>query len=113
VIAPDAEVEAVLAELAPHGAAALDEERDAAVTVVPASAAKGLEYDTVVVVEPARIAAVAAGETSSAAGLRRLYVVLTRAVSRLVLVHDEPLPAELGELADSADGLATEGSDPS
>lgn len=54
--------------------------------VLPATAAKGLEYDHVVVAEPAAI--VAAEER----GLHRLYVVLTRAVSRLDVVHSEPLP---------------------
>jgi hypothetical protein len=56
-------------------------------TVLPATTAKGLEYDHVVVAEPAAI--VAAEER----GLHRLYVVLTRAVSRLDIVHSEPLPA--------------------
>ncbi|MFJ9829077.1 HelD family protein [Streptomyces sp. NPDC101160] len=60
------------------------------VAVVPASLAKGLEYDHVVVVEPAAIVA------AEPRGLHRLYVVLTRAVSRLDVVHREPLPAALG-----------------
>lgn len=64
-------------------------EAAARVTVVPASLAKGLEYDHVVVAEPAEI--VAAGPR----GLHRLYVVLTRAVSRLAIVHSAPLPAAL------------------
>ncbi|MFD9030433.1 HelD family protein [Streptomyces sp. NPDC059567] len=55
-------------------------------TVLPATTAKGLEYDHVVVAEPAAI--VAAEER----GLHRLYVVLTRAVSRLDIVHSNPLP---------------------
>lgn len=59
------------------------------ITLVPASVAKGLEYDHVVVVEPARVVA------EEARGLHRLYVVLTRAVSRLVVVHREPLPEAL------------------
>ena len=62
------------------------------VTVVPASLVKGLEYDSVLVVEPA---AIVAGEATPSVGLRRLYVVLTRAVSALSVVHREPLPAEL------------------
>jgi len=41
------------------------------------------------VVEPARIAA-------QARGLHRLYVALTRAVSRLTVLHTEPLPGPLG-----------------
>ncbi|MFI8828149.1 HelD family protein [Streptomyces sp. NPDC053431] len=59
------------------------------VSVVPASLAKGLEYDHVVVAEPAAIVA------AEPRGLHRLYVVLTRAVSRLDLVHREPLPLPL------------------
>ncbi|WP_327235895.1 ATP-binding domain-containing protein [Streptomyces sp. NBC_01317] len=62
----------------------------ARVTVLPASAAKGLEYDHVVLVEPAAIAG------AEARGLHRLYVALTRAVSRLDIVHHRPLPGELG-----------------
>jgi hypothetical protein len=58
-------------------------------TLVPVTLAKGLEFDHVILVEPARIA------TGEAYGLRRLYVALTRAVSRLTVFHAEPLPAEL------------------
>ncbi|NDU71333.1 AAA family ATPase [Actinomadura sp. DSM 109109] len=59
--------------------------------VVPASLAKGLEYDHVIVAEPAAIAA------AEARGLARLYVVLTRAVTSLTVLHEEDLPAELAE----------------
>jgi DNA helicase IV len=58
-------------------------------TVVPVTLAKGLEFDQVIVVEPDRIA------TGEARGLHRLYVALTRAVSRLTVLHAEPLPAAL------------------
>ncbi|HYN92861.1 MAG TPA: AAA family ATPase [Pilimelia sp.] len=58
-------------------------------TIVPATLAKGLEYDHVIVAEPAAIVA------AERRGLHRLYVVLTRAVSRLSVVHTEPLPAQL------------------
>jgi DNA helicase IV len=92
VIAPDASVSGVLDALGPTGAALLDDERDARVTVVPASSAKGLEFDSVLVLEPA---AVVAAEPTRPAGLRRLYVVLTRAVSHLTVLHDDPLPPEL------------------
>ena len=64
----------------------------ARVVLVPATTAKGLEYDRVVVVEPA---AIAAAEPDPRTGLRRLYVVLTRAVSGLVVVHSDPLPGPL------------------
>ncbi|MFE2289109.1 HelD family protein [Streptomyces sp. NPDC059443] len=61
-------------------------------TLVPASLAKGLEYDYVVLDEPA---AVVSGEPDERTGLRRLYVCLTRAVSGLTLLHSAPLPAAL------------------
>jgi DNA helicase IV len=60
--------------------------------LVPASAVKGLEFDQVVLVEPAEIADPALGP----AGLRRLYTALTRAVLGLAIVHAKPLPAALG-----------------
>ncbi len=95
VIVPDASAAAVVDELRAAGIDAhpLDEDADPRVAVAPASAAKGLEFDSVVLVEPA---AIVAAEPSRVDGLRRLYVVLTRAVSRLRIVHDQPLPAELG-----------------
>ncbi|MBT2467355.1 AAA family ATPase [Streptomyces sp. ISL-66] len=64
----------------------------ARLTLVPASLAKGLEYDYVVLDEPS---AVVSGEPDERTGLRRLYVCLTRAVSGLTLVHAAPLPAAL------------------
>ncbi|MEU1374004.1 ATP-binding domain-containing protein [Streptomyces triculaminicus] len=65
---------------------------EARLTLVPAPLAKGLEYDHVVLDEPA---AVVAGEPDERTGLRRLYVALTRAVSGLTIVHAQPLPAQL------------------
>ncbi|MFC7490975.1 MULTISPECIES: HelD family protein [unclassified Knoellia] len=62
------------------------------VDVVPATVAKGLEFDHVLVLEPAEIAA---AEPDDRTGLRRLYVVLTRAVSDLTVVHSKPLPPAL------------------
>ncbi|MGW2502720.1 HelD family protein [Streptomyces sp. NPDC001588] len=62
-------------------------------TLVPASLAKGLEYDYVVLDEPQ---AVVDGEPDERTGLRRLYVALTRAVSGLVVTHAAPLPPQLG-----------------
>ena len=67
-------------------------ERDAMtrpVTIVPAPAAKGLEFDAVVVVEPAAIA----GEDTR--GLRLLYVAMTRPIQHLSVVHAQPLPLPL------------------
>jgi DNA helicase IV len=54
--------------------------------------AKGLEFDHVIVVEPALIAA-------SPQGLRELYVALTRPTKTLVVVHARPLPAALSRAA--------------
>jgi UvrD-like helicase C-terminal domain len=60
------------------------------VVVLGADEVKGLEFDCVVVVEPAQIVAEAEH------GLRSLFVALTRCTSRLALVHSEPLPDVLG-----------------
>jgi DNA helicase IV len=69
-----------------------EEEMDTARLVcVPATLAKGLEFDAVVVAEPARIVA------AEPRGLHRLYVVLTRAVTRLHIVHATPLPTALNQ----------------
>jgi DNA helicase IV len=59
------------------------------VTLLPPAATKGLEFDAVVVVEPAEIVA------ASDEDLRLLYVVLTRAVQHLSVVHSRPLPVAL------------------
>jgi DNA helicase IV len=56
------------------------------ITVVPVSLVKGLELDATVVVEPAAIM------EEEVQGARSLYVALTRATKRLVLVHERPLP---------------------
>lgn len=66
---------------------------DAHLELVPASLAKGLEFDHVVLHDPAGIVA---AEPDHATGLRRLYVCLTRAVTSLVVRHDGDLPPELG-----------------
>lgn len=92
VIAADAAVErlrTVLTDAGVEAGTAEDVESVARVTVVPATLVKGLEYDHVIVVEPAQIVA------AEPRGLHRLYVVLTRAVSRLAVVHAEPLPTPL------------------
>ncbi|MGW7443458.1 HelD family protein [Kitasatospora sp. NPDC054795] len=93
VIAADSAVaeaaEALLAAGIPTGAAE-QVGTTARVTVLPASLVKGLEYDHVVVLEPAAIV------EAEARGLHRLYVVVTRAVSRLDILHCRPLPAPLG-----------------
>ncbi|MEV6050838.1 UvrD-helicase domain-containing protein [Streptomyces sp. NPDC052107] len=62
----------------------------ASVRVLTADEAKGLEFDHVVVVEPAAIAA------DDVAGPRRLYVALTRCTQSLTVVHQRPLPPWIG-----------------
>ncbi|CAM5533707.1 DNA helicase OS=Streptomyces fumanus OX=67302 GN=GCM10018772_30550 PE=4 SV=1 [Streptomyces fumanus] len=66
--------------------------RETRLTLVPASLAKGLEYDYVVLDEPR---AIVDGEPDERTGLRRLYVCLTRAVSGLIVAHTAPLPEQL------------------
>jgi hypothetical protein len=75
------------------------------VVVLGADEVKGLEFDCVVVVEPAQIVAEAEH------GLRALFVALTRCTSRLAIVHAKPLPDVLGigpyapeEMVPEADG---------
>ncbi|MGW3862158.1 HelD family protein [Streptomyces sp. NPDC005047] len=89
VVAADADVPRLREALDAAGIeAAGPEVPGARAALLPASVVKGLEYDHVVAVEPAAIAA----EGPSGRGLHRLYVVLTRAVSRLDVVHGRPLP---------------------
>jgi DNA helicase IV len=104
LIVPDALVGSVAAELRAAGLGfallgeepateGLETEFDQHLDLVPATLAKGLEFDHVVLLEPA---AIVAGEPTRVTGLRRLYVCLTRAVTSLVVLHREPLPPELG-----------------
>ena len=93
VIAADAAVPGIVDSLRAAGIEVAAAEDDARVTVLPATLAKGLEYDHVIVVEPAEIVA------AEPRGLNRLFVVLTRAVSRLDVIHARPLPAPLDGLS--------------
>lgn len=93
VIAADASADAIATALRTNGIMIADADSDGRVTVLPAGLAKGLEYDHVIVVEPADIVA------AEARGLNRLFVVLTRAVSRLDVLHSRPLPTPLDGLS--------------
>jgi DNA helicase IV len=66
---------------------------EAAVSVLSVHAAKGLEFDNVVLVEPATIA------STGINGLRDLYVAMTRPTQRLTVVHASPLPPALRALS--------------
>jgi hypothetical protein len=101
---PDASVRSVAAELSAAGIGyallgeapsteGVETEFDEHLDLVPATLAKGLEFDHVVLLEPA---AIVSGEPTRVTGLRRLYVCLTRAVTSLVVLHREALPPELG-----------------
>ncbi|MFI7103359.1 HelD family protein [Streptomyces sp. NPDC050161] len=117
LIAADERVPTLRAALEDAGLSCLspgdETSADARLTLVPATLAKGLEYDYVVLDEPA---AIVAGEPDERTGLRRLYVCLTRAVSGLTIIHAAELPEQLadggdgsaaatGELTDMLDGL--------
>jgi DNA helicase IV len=87
--------EGLLAVIAPaslrgEGESALFD--DSRLAVLTPREAKGMEFDHVIVVEPAQIVE----EAVEGQGLRELYVALTRPTTTLVLVHARPLPPELG-----------------
>jgi DNA helicase IV len=96
LIAADARIPVLAEALAAAGRTYLgpgeETTAETRLTLVPASLAKGLEYDYVVLDEPR---AVVDGEPDERTGLRRLYVALTRAVSGLIVTHAAPLPPEL------------------
>ncbi|MFE9022056.1 HelD family protein [Streptomyces sp. NPDC007808] len=96
LIAADARIPVLSEALAAAGITYLapgeETTRQTRLTLVPASLAKGLEYDYVVLDEPR---AVVDGEPDERTGLRRLYVALTRAVSGLIVTHTTALPTQL------------------
>ncbi|MCO1658408.1 HelD family protein [Pseudonocardia humida] len=101
VLAPAARVEGLRARLVgavepgpdtPDGPADPDVDLTSPVVVLPISAAKGLEFDAVLLVEPAEVLA------ESPRGANDLYVALTRSTQRLAVVHAQPLPQMLRRL---------------
>jgi DNA helicase IV len=76
----------------PDGPADPEVDLTSPVVVLPIGKAKGLEFDAVVLVEPAEVLA------ESPRGANDLYVALTRATQRLAVVHAEPLPSMLHRL---------------
>jgi DNA helicase IV len=87
VVVPDALVDELTKALADSGLPF--GELGEPVTVHAASGVRGLEFDAVVVVEPAAIVA------DAPRGLRLLYVALTRPTRHLSIVHRAPLPDAL------------------
>ncbi len=76
----------------PDGPADPDVDLTSPVVVLPITAAKGLEFDAVVLVEPAEVL------QESPRGANDLYVAITRATQRLAVVHSRPLPPMLHRL---------------
>nr|WP_251076681.1 AAA family ATPase [Streptomyces benahoarensis] len=103
LIVADARVPGLRAALEEDGLRCLapgeETSAEARLTLVPATLAKGLEYDYVVLDEPA---AIVDGEPDERTGLRRLYVCLTRPVSGLTVIHAADLPEQLAGQGDAA-----------
>ncbi len=92
VIVPRERFAGIVAALEEHALTAVDRLTDLGPHDVPlfaAADAKGLEFDAVVVVDPTAILG------DSPIGARLLYVAMTRAVQRLTLITDGPLPGVL------------------
>lgn len=79
---------------------AIGEQHREAVSVLAATQTKGMEYDHVLVIEPTTIT------DRGPAGLRQLYVALTRSTQSLTVLHTAALPAALTASADYTEPLA-------
>ena len=86
VLCPEALVDTVKRALVEAGLP-VEASVDRGISVLGVSGAKGLEFDGVVVVEPAAVVG-----TAGPRGLRALYVAMTRPTKALTLVHTLPLP---------------------
>ncbi len=96
IIAPGALLPAVSAAVAreiPGASTSGRASLDTPAVVLTARTTKGLEFDTVIVVEPAAIVA------ERDRGQHDLYVALSRATQRLIVVHADPLPDGMARLA--------------
>ena len=100
--APPGELASFLGELTREESAAIgvavpdvvldDPSLDRPVVVLSVKQVRGLEFDSVLVADPARIVA------DSSSGLNDLYVAITRATQRLGVVHEGDLPGVLSRL---------------
>jgi DNA helicase IV len=96
VIVPPARLAALadaVAAVLPGTAVGDDPDLTSPVVVLTVSQAKGLEFDSVLIADPAQII------DGSPRGLSDLYVALTRATQRAGVVHPGPVPALLAGLA--------------
>ena len=90
----DDALRAALAEALPEGTVGSGADTlDRPVSVLAVVDVKGLEFDAVMVIEPGDILA------GSARGANDLYVALTRPTQRLRVLHSDPLPPGLTDLA--------------
>jgi DNA helicase IV len=87
-----AEVSAAVAAALPGTSVDARADLTAGPVVLPPEAAKGLEFDAVLVVDPVRIV------DEGVRGWSDLYVALTRATRSLAVVHPGDLPPELAKL---------------
>jgi DNA helicase IV len=92
IIAPDALIPGLSAAVPEAIQGDRPESLDAAAALLTVSQAKGLEFDRVIVADPAGIL------SQSQNGAHDLYVAITRATHRLTVVYDGDLPASLSAL---------------
>jgi DNA helicase IV len=92
IIAPDALISGLSAAIGEATPGDRPESLDAVAALLTVSQAKGLEFDRVILVDPAGVVA------QSPNGGHDLYVAITRATHRLTVVHEGDLPASLTSL---------------
>jgi DNA helicase IV len=88
---------AAVSEALPDTAIGADPDLASPVVVLTVRQAKGLEFDCVLIADPARILA------ESPRGMNDLYVALTRATQQVGVVHEGPLPDVLSRLSPAPD----------
>ena len=95
VIVPEsrvAELGAAVWRTVPHASCGADADLTSAVVVLGVGQAKGLEFDVVLIADPAAILA------ESPRGRNDLYVAMTRSTRRLGVLHTDPVPPEITAL---------------
>ena len=93
IIAPDARIAELALAIGEATPGDRPESLDAVAALLTVSQAKGLEFDRVILVDPAGVV------DQSPNGGHDLYVAITRATHRLTVVHEGDLPASLASLA--------------